>query len=272
MWKLIIFNGDRNMSINLLLNGFSDVISRYNLATNGLFIVNQRNLFTDFDLVNVDDFVSDCWKVSLIDIDYCEVRNNVQLALRGYGKKGQSISIINMDKTQYGKGTIDINNHEPFTASIFCHELVSVSVDVYPRFTNTEGYYSYVYNKIAKLPGDIAVRAMLTNYVFTSYPTITVTLQKNGDFSCMLRNFIELSGAFRNPPSNAPIPYTDNFQRCERFYQTGSFSGDVYVPFRTKMNGTPSVSLSSGSPENISDSGFVTSTSSGVYTWSAEII
>ena len=40
----------------------------------------------------------------------------------------------------------------------------------------------------------------------THYPAISLTLLVDGEFQIGLYNWRELSGAFRNPPSDAPMP------------------------------------------------------------------
>nr|MBC8427388.1 hypothetical protein [Pseudomonadota bacterium] len=67
-----------------------------------------------------------------------------------------------------------------------------------------------------------------------------------------------------------PVPYADDLARAERYFQVGEASGASYVPFRTKMSGTPTITLSSGSPSSITTNGFVTS-GTGVHTWTASV-
>lgn len=257
-----------------LLNGFSDVISRNNLCANSSFRINQRGNFTSYAVCNVNDYVADCWYIGANNTDYTEAiqSSNGYIELKGYGKKDQYIQINNKNTENMGYGNYNSNTRSLATEIVNIKNYSnSMSINV---IINLKGDAADVYNptniiKTNSIGEAIKVSEIDTTSTEKSY--IKIELKKDGEFYFRIYNFRQLAGAFRNPPGDCFVPYADDFQRCERYFQTGSFSGDVYVPFRTKMAGTPSVTLSSGTAGNISVDGFVTSGSSSVYTWTAEV-
>lgn len=266
---------------NNLINGYSDILSRYNLCSNGSFRINQRGNFTSWTPVAVNDYVADCWYVSSINLDYCEVNTTPYgiIYIRGYGKKNQSLTLKNRDLAAFGQNPLDDNVYtalSTLTAAVAVNNTtnsIPIQVSTSPKYYST--YSSTVYESSPKLKSNQVKEAVLCKQTLTDSMNVnsfvTIELMTDGDFNFNIYSFRELAGAFRNPPSFVPVPYADDLQRSERYYQEGSFTGDVYVPFRTKMAGTPSVTLSSGSASSISANGFVTGSSTGVYTWSAEI-
>jgi len=262
-----------------LLNGFSDVISRGNLTTNSSFRIDQRGTFTSYayTVCNIDDYIADCWYISNMTLDYCKAMQYTTGCVRfkGYGKKNQYIQLNNKDNTSFGIGQIDTSSEVSYlTSAVLGYNFkgAPVSVECSPRYSSlTSTLYNNIpiINEGEKKTSTKAISCLTSTSV--NYPTFKMQLKKDGEFEVLFYNFRELAGAFRNPPGDCFVSYADDLQRCERFYQTGAYSGDVYVPFRVKMNGTPSVTLSSGSVGSISINGFVASGTSGVYTWAAEV-
>ena len=76
---------------NSLINGFSDILSRANLTTNGSFKINHRNNFISLTACSVNDYISDCWFISAMNVDYCEALQTAAgyIRFKGYGKKRQ---------------------------------------------------------------------------------------------------------------------------------------------------------------------------------------
>jgi hypothetical protein len=197
-------------------------------------------------------------------LDYCEAVHATtgSIRLKGYGKKGQSITLENKDKDLFGYGDIQFSgNKSPLTAACLM-ELVEgcLTFACAPRYyttgsstlhdktrtLNTAGYYECSSSKLTDTSS------------FNAEASITITLTRDGEFDLYLHNFRELAGAFKNPPGDCFVPYAEDLQRCERYYQTGIFRGmtslrlngsnmESYpmIPFRTTMSGTPSVSTSS---------------------------
>jgi len=259
-----------------LINGYSDILSRNNLTTNGSFRINQRGNFTGWAPCAVNDYVADCWRVIYNGLDYCEAIQNSDgyLGLKGYGKKGQYFRLKNKDISNFGQN--GNNSLAAITGTVVAYNAVGggpLYVSGYPRFNSSGDTMIFIKDTILKsgeTTENLSVYTTLSHN-FNYDPQIFLSLKVTGQFEVYLYNYRELAGAFRNPPSFVPVPYAEDLQRAERYYQEGSFKGDVYVPFRTKMAGTPSVTLSSGSASDISADGFVTGSSTGVYTWTAEI-
>ena len=79
-----------------LLNGFRDIVTRTNLTTNGAFRINQRNQFTNWEVIQNNDFISDCWMVNSTDVDIVECKNTYSegyISFRGRAKAKQEIKI-----------------------------------------------------------------------------------------------------------------------------------------------------------------------------------
>jgi len=83
-----------------MINGYSDIMSRYNLVGNGNFIINQRSSFPSLSLISTSDYIADMWYCAALDIDFCQCRNynDGKVAFSGYGQKGQTIQIDNSEK------------------------------------------------------------------------------------------------------------------------------------------------------------------------------
>ena len=262
---------------NNLVNGFSDIIAAPNLVTNGSFRINQRGNFQTLTAVNVNDYVSDAWCVNWQAIDYCECKNGSfgYLTFSGYGKKGQSISIIGKDGADFGQYD-SLPQKGSLTATVsttVASNSVPITVQSNPKYNASGVTTPYSTVPIVKKGETKQSVTSLSTYLigFTNRQWINCVLQADGEFNFTLHNFSEINGLFRNPPRESPVNYADDLVRCERYYQIGETSGSVYVPFRTKMAGTPTITLSSGSPSSITTNGFVTS-GTGVHTWTAEIV
>lgn len=263
---------------NSLVNGFSDIIAAPNLATNGAFMINQRGNFSSATAVSVNDFVSDAWKCITNNIDYIEATNSSEgyLLFEGYGKKGQYVEIYNSDKAIYGLKFIGTGDQDKstITASVNAHNDGGVPVDVWVRSrAYTSSYTVLNENRPIVKSGERKVASRVVKTITTTFNTAGycgVKLVADGNFKVYISNYQEIAGAYRNVPDFAPVPYADDFTRCEKYYQVGSASGASYIPFRTKMSGTPTITLSSGSPSSIDVNGCVTS-GTGVHTWSAEV-
>ena len=267
-----------------MINGFTEIMSRYNLSTNGSFQVDQRGTFSTLSQCNLNDYVCDCWKINTLSIDYCECQlySSGNLTFKGYGKKNQEIKLIDRDY-EYLNYSEMISDKDNGDFVILTSAVISKAIKGNFKIENVSRSYSknviYDNPKIC-IPGKgsgygldyfESVNSIKIHPNINTPAGISITLLTDGEFEFGLYNFRELAGLFRHPVTSCYIPYGDNLSRCERYYQKGQFSGDVYVPFRTKMNGTPSVTLTSGTASDISSSGFVVASSTGVYDWTAEI-
>ncbi len=260
------------MSLNLV-NGFEDIINKCNLTTNGAFRIDQRGNFSTWAPCKVGDYLCDCWKVDSQGIDYVEADfNGDAILFRGHGRKGQSISLENRDKELFGRSTIeDQYNRSALTAACQLYLVKGqLRFNVSPRWDTVNDTLTYskdVRCKIGRGTGlgnsnFEAVRVYKTRaFAFDREAYIGITLDADGEFEFWVHNFRELSGAYRNPPQDCFVPYAEDLQRCERYYQTGSLDR-VYLPLRstagsmycraqldfsTVMAGTPSVSAGYGS-------------------------
>ncbi|MFA5071311.1 MAG: hypothetical protein WC511_02960 [Candidatus Pacearchaeota archaeon] len=256
------------------VQGYSDVISRGNLATNGTFQINQRGTFSSWTAAKSQDYISDAWYFSSIGVDFLEAYNVVGsttggfIQLRGRGKKGQVIGISSKDTSGFGGMDLTangwVNNRAPITASAWILADVSsvpVQMSVQPRYlsTNFAGIHAY-YAKVNKNKQvDRAVSAFATQLRggFNYAAVIYVTLLADGDFNVIVSGFQELIGSYKNPPQEAPVHYSEDLARCKRYYQTASCYEHIramqYVadrayftitkPLPVEMAGTPSTSL-----------------------------
>jgi hypothetical protein len=258
---------------NNLLSGFEDVLSRYNLCPNGAFRINQRGTFNN-DLVDakVGDFLCDMWSISISTVDYLQACNGTAvspssgLRFKGRGKKGQYVRVSNRDATAYNymRGGILFNAYQrdPLTAAaVFQNAAGSVPIvaNVQPRYA-TASYTLIYYPDWLVLPGVSrqAVMAMVSDFYNINSPAFfQFILQADGDFDVTVRDFVELAGAFRNPPTTCPVPYAEDLQRCERYYTAGFYhvksranqinTGDAQfldtIEFPVTMAGAPSAAL-----------------------------
>lgn len=255
-----------------LVSGFSDVASRYNIATNGCFAINQRGLFQDYSGYNslsestaltTGNYICDAWWAYSITVDkvycYAGTQSNTlnQLELCGFGKRGQIITIMNKEISYLPFRIIPSLNPTEITAAVeaYAHpQSIPFSVEVYPR--NTSFPLVYV-NKIPIVKQDKQEEAV-TLVTYQGNPTangwIRITLLADGFFKLNIANFREFPGMLKNPPKFAPVHPSEDLLRCKRYYQSvlvrqmipirGSDNVAFYtIPFNTQMVGTPSIQI-----------------------------
>ena len=56
-------------------------------------------------------------------------------------------------------------------------------------------------------------------------PLIQLMLLKDGPFKIFLHSYREFPGLIRNPPTFAPVNLSEDWTRCERYYQSGRVMG-----------------------------------------------
>lgn len=268
-----------------LIKGHSGLISPINLTTNGSFLINEfvRLPATDPNYVPnnawvrriAGQYVCDCWYVhSATTVDYLETyRETVgALSVRGYGKKGQIISIRNRDRSQSGQMLYGHPYREmtaavkaalnPLGGAALCDLIVSVypradhpaeTVFSKPIYLRSNGTYSLYHNE---MQGQ-AVMCVKTQAAYDIEPAIVVELVQDGEFSVVFSGFQETIGAYANPPLTSPVHLSEDLARCQRYFQTGvsRFNGkatqyntdhaiaSMEVQFATQMAGTPTVSM-----------------------------
>jgi hypothetical protein len=256
-----------------LVRGNSDLISRYNLATNGSFGINQRGLFqSDANYnannapVSVGAFVSDSWflhNITTVDSLHCRnyifAENYPSLFLKGTGKKGQTVSILSKDVSPLNYPMSSLIN---LTTAVNFHNIKGVAIipKVASRYRN--GANGYVYQNVYPLKSGQSrneVLVSLNTVGFFDIPAaIGFVLQADGEFEVQIANFRELPGAFINPPDFCPVHLSEDLARCKRYYQSGAaqynmranqFASSVAqfalpVQFPIEMAGTPTVSQS----------------------------
>lgn len=264
------------MSLNVL-NGYSDVLSRFNLATNGSFRINQRANFLTLTPCTLNDYIADCWYIGEISTDYCEAiqHPNGYLQFQGYGKKGQLIKVVNRDDSTFGLGGVNLNSlsdRSLLTSACIMKTYdnsVPLKLSTIPRYHTTGDIVHYSkepqFCKFGQGMGvsnsfyeAVSVVETMTHSIDTK-ADITITLQADGEFNFYISNFRELSGGFRNPSSDVFTPIADDQLRCEMYYQevgistwniypmtytNGTLETFQFHHFRTKMAGTPSISIS----------------------------
>ena len=254
-----------------ILNGYQDVISRYNLATNGGFLINQRGTFTPTHSVcATNDILVDAWYIYTMTLDYCECAHTSygHLEFRGHGKKGQSITIMSSDDSSFAANAQYESNLEKamHTAALDItipnDNVVPIRCEVVPRYNSTPTTTATYFRIVPHLKAGESKQAV---YILGTLPqyegaisagSFTIWLEADGDFSFQVSNYRELAGGLRNPPVECPVNYADDFMRCERYYQRGRIKGDLVplqlyttynrlkttVNFRTTMASNPSLS------------------------------
>lgn len=296
---------------NNVLNGFEDQISRYNLATNGSFIINQRGNFASLTPVAVNDYLADAWYVISNSVDYVEAQtaapasNGGWIRIKGHGKKGQYLELRCKDKEPYGiQGSIifDVSQGRALiTGSVVIQPLsthtIPVQVSVYPRNQSTGDETLYEKNAIipsamasGQGPFHRAIRVLKTTLWNPNVGgRINISINGDGEFDFYVRGFMELCGGFRNPPTDAFVPYGEELQRCERYLQYGqirehsplrstgsAMEAWIGTYFRTKMAGTPTITFPSIDLVNLfqdaSDGNGTTASDQANWTVSAQYI
>lgn len=256
------------MSMNLV-NGFSDILPKVNVATNGAFLINQRANFASSTPLVAGDFLVDCWYAGTITADYCEVQavaNDGRLIFTGSGKRSQIIQILSKDTQQLGglnKYGTTTASRAAITACVSAYNTGSLPIKIQcaPRSKVTALTQLYTSSPIVKA-GEYksAVNALKTQLsgTISTAASFQITLQADGTFQFWVENFSELIGAYRNPPALIPVHYSDDMARCERYYQVGKLPipmvpllqaaskmwGYMSVGLRTPMVSTPSISIS----------------------------
>ena len=217
-----------------LVSGYSGIIAPPNLATNGTFRINQRGLFetSGGEPAKANDYFADCWAVSSnTNVDYLTIENNAvhgdAVNLRGYGKKGQLIWLRNRSNNTLSGGYM---GHIPLTTSV----MIGVNTNSVPIIGKSLGRYrSSDYNVIDESGVYIKqgerkqVIGIIESVLDTSISQSRVLcyLEEDGEFHITIGDFIELAGAYRNPPKYAPVPYADDLARCMRYFQTYRIQG-----------------------------------------------
>jgi hypothetical protein len=249
-----------------LVGGYSGIIAPPNLATNGSFAINQRGFTaTPWGALSHGDYFADCWKVgNETNVDILKGIHNAAglVTIDGVAKKGQVILLENKDASNIGYNPLNATR-SPITSSVTCGcgiSSVPVEIVTVPRLDH--GSFASIHDAPANL------KAGQTKVTSSSYATrlfnlnrgayVYVTIQEDGEFQFTLSSFMELAGAFKNPPKYAPVPYADDLARCQRYYQKGnlndvgvfaSYSADAVirtpVQFTTEMVAAPSVAITS---------------------------
>jgi len=152
-----------------LVKGFTDIIAPQNLATNGDFRINQRNMFTSVTTLSVGDYISDAWFLQSSSVDFLQGRNAVSghLSFSGYGKKGQAFSIRNKDSSFLSgdMSTISDGGFINLTAAVIIENRGNnVYVNAYPRHRGGFNTDNYVSPRIVKKE-----RKQITSSINTRY-------------------------------------------------------------------------------------------------------
>ena len=211
-----------------MIPGMTGILAPPNLATNGGFGIHQRGGH-NWSPLKGGDYVADCWQVHThTDVEYLEVWHGVPTdgsvnkpIYRGYGKKGQEINIKCRDVDPYGE------HYGMFTSQVTIEKYsavksVPLKVDCFPKRDHS---YSTVLNESKILGG---ANNSVSTVTIVDAPAsdglmyggfVRVYLQEDGEFSFIIMNYMELAGAFKNPPKYAPVPYADDLARCQRYYQ-----------------------------------------------------
>jgi len=286
---------------NHVLNGYSEVLNRYNLATNGAFRIHQRGTFGSWGTaIKENDYIADCWFCEAQEFDWCEaISDGSRLGFAGEGRKGQSIVLKNKDIKEVSRAhsSFDIG----ITAAVIGYSYTNdVQITCKPRHYSGSINARYTRRPIARaqdrglnysastfFPVEAVYALETTPESFNNRPEIVCKLMNDGPFKFYLHSFREFPGLFRNPPTFAPVAYSEELTRCERYYQIGRFISNVplrqngssmvgyaWSPLRTTMNGTPSYSTSNlavtlyqnaenGTGQTLSDTGWSVSTTLG---------
>lgn len=250
-----------------IVKGFTDVLNPVNLAINGQFHINQRGLFTGgYAAAKVNDYVSDCWQVNMgTNVDYLEVYNDISLNLlkvKGYGKKGQYVDLYNSKAWDNIYRIRSMTRAVETTASFVLRHIAGVPIQgraVPMQLTGNTSVYEYQPKlKNPSFDKPVGIRTNPVNVSgSSSYGQALVYLLADGAFEFAVSDFVNVVGAYVNPPTVVPVSRAEDFTRCKRFYQKRSvaFYGNSLVDisgtprfqnavsFETEMVSTPTVSL-----------------------------
>ena len=212
-----------------LVSGYSGIIAPPNLITNGSFRVNQRELFTSgFEAVASGDYVCDAWFVGNQFIDFVEVHNQSKemIRVRGNGKKGQLIDFKNRDRDSLST-LYSTTTPKNVTASFTIMNLSGVPVSPWARPQQRLGYETQLYTKqptvfSGQAKQCVEIREHIADGIDFVDALMRITLQEDGDFDFLVTDYMQLAGAYKNPPKYAPVPYADDLVRCQRYYQKGT--------------------------------------------------
>jgi len=247
-----------------LVHGFSNIMKPMNLVANGNFQINQRGgSLNTWITPAVGQYVSDAWYIHGTAIDFVEINNVVsigsgigQLDIKGYGKKGQHISIMSKSLQYNYLVRNTTGDKKQNTGSCFFSNGSGVRVNC--SVAGLTSATSLVYNKILSLKANqsgFAVRCdeLNANDGFTNTGYFKIVLEEDGEFFVTVRNFQQISGLHKNP-SFIHTPNDMDLMRCKRFYQTGHSliaglgysNGTNYIierdlTFEVEMAGVPTI-------------------------------
>jgi hypothetical protein len=255
-----------------IYKGAGGIIAPPNLATNGSFRINQRQLFTSgYSPAKNADNLSDCWKFANCTADTIEAHNNTNgnISLVGVAKKGQRIELHNRDFQNLGEvyrlvgGAVINHASHTLTASVSVVAMgnsVPMKVVAIPRYDNGAGsvVHRADYTTFKAGTSGKTKTSVISNrgYSMTYPDRIEIEFLEDGDYSVHLSNFSVVSGAYENLPRSMPVHLTEDLIRCQRYYQYGHVVSSSsrwngsnthmleYVSLPTEMAGTPTVTLS----------------------------
>ena len=223
---------------NLIVDGYSGIIAPPNLATNGAFSIDQRGgkTYGSWYPLDVSDYLVDCWKVIYNTIAFTEFNvstsssggfNNGWIGFRGFGKKGQSISIHSRDEGSFGHN--EVSNNQDVTATVGCANIGGVPVSIWCAPSGTSSISKHSHAPVLKSgESGRAISVSSATQVYVDHTQVSnrfaITLQEDGEFLFYVYMFNLFAGAFKNPPQFAPVPYADDLARCQRYYQTGYYT------------------------------------------------
>jgi len=207
---------------NTILSGLGDVVSKHNLATNGNFLVNQRNNFASATQCIVGDYVADAWQLTDYDIDYLQVvHSSGYITFTGKCQKEQYLVLTNDDISNIGMKGIDITADSSVTSAVSLNSNNMTQIAVSPRYysESTETIYEHVGSTTPLRPRTEALKVVSSSLQsIDTGGSITVTMLQSGDFEFTIFNYREILGSYRNPPDTAAINYAEEIGRCSQYY------------------------------------------------------
>lgn len=226
-----------------LIKGYTGFLHHPNLATNGNFRINQRGFTEGVPVpVTIGDYVADCWQIQGGDVDqlraylWPNVEGSLKLGaleLSGYGKKGQSVVLLNTEKPNAICSRFPGEGADTVGITVTVNAIIPSgqnAVPVYIGVTPPRGEVFSDYDVNAAVIRRGEPQRQLVSSMYTSidratqYPgNIGFTLEESGYFNVILSSYAIYPGKLRNPPNFSFVHYAEDLARCQRYFQKGTF-------------------------------------------------
>lgn len=260
-----------------LVKGFRDILTPTNLAVNGAFKVNQRNLFDSLADAAVGDWVCDAWKITTLTFVSCQIQNSVGsgwIRVQANVRKGQQLILSNWVSTAQAGRTAQAGHYTAAHKILVTAEVtvspesktVPFKVSINPPYSSgfSEKYAEANYLFTKPMTGNALSRTITRVFesaeTLTNSATVQLTALADGVLDLYLYNFKWVVGGYAKLPLWLAYDQSFELERCMKRYQSGIIlsldemipvkdSGTAtfatkYIAFAAEMAGTPSITSS----------------------------